>query len=400
MNDKIENILVYMPDSLRWDHRHPFIGDDGVPIKTAAHSTYTFTSMPSMLTGYLPNHHGVYSQRHSLQFDPAEEGLFNIDSLNTYFKANQILAGHFHDAADKVWRHFDESHDVSHIDDLEPPFLYFKADSGGHAPYDNGKEYGSGWEFLYDTAQDSESSFRDYYKNSVQNSAGRLEQMLSELEERGLRESTLVIVTSDHGEHLWEYGGIVGHLHPATPELIHVPTILRHPRIDEAELPKFIHHVDLVPTIFQFLGVDDPYARDGRDFLADDYKPRPAINLTQYYPGKLSDYGEPSIYTQESVWDADGGHVFNRRSIPFRFAFFVVDQIIERKAIGGKWQGFHPNSLKHSLPLYLYSHLQHGTPSFNKDTAEELLSNMKSIEGATTELDQETEERLEDLGYI
>lgn len=400
MDLDVENVLVYMPDSLRWDRRHAFLGDDGVAVKTAAHSTYTFTSVPSMLSGYLPHQHGVYSQRHKPMFDPADEGLFDIQGYNTYLKANQIIAEMFSDAADTVWRHIDESHDESHVDDLEPPFVYFEADSGGHSPYDDGKEHDSGWEFLYETADESRNAFTGYYDTSVENSAERLKNMIEELEDRGLRDNTLIMITSDHGEHLWEHGGLVGHLHPATHKLVHVPTVVRHPDLTGRDLPNFVQHVDLLPTVFDVVGADDPHERDGRSFLNEAYRPRPAVNLTRFHPAKLSSYGNPCLYFQESLWDADGGHVFNQLNLLQRAAFYVVDQFIERKAVGGKWQGFHPSSFRETLPLYLEGHREFGTPDFSKSTAERLLEEKEEITSEMEELDEATEDRLRELGYI
>lgn len=400
MNLNFKNVLIYMPDSVRWDRRDSFSGDNSIQIKTAAHSTYTFTSMPSMLTGYLPHRHGVYSQRHSPMFDPVEEGLFNIAGYNTYIKANQILAGMFEEGVGTVWRHIDESHSVSHVDDLEPPFIYFEADSGGHAPYNNGKDYDSGWEFLHDTANDSDEEFASYYDRSVNDSAERLEQMVDELEDRGLRDDTLIIVTSDHGEHLREYGGLVGHLHPATPELVYVPTVVRHPGIVDQPLPDFIHHVDLLPTVFDVLDVRDDYDRDGESFLRPSYHSRPVINLTQFYPSKLSSLSDPCLYFQESLWDADGGHVFNKHNMFQRVLFYIADQLIERKAMGGKWKGFHPASIRESSHLYLQQHVEFGEPAVSRTKAKQLLNKKEQITSEMTELEDETEDRLRELGYI
>lgn len=399
-SENINNVFIFMPDSLRWDYRGPFIDTDGTAVKTVAQSTYTYVSMPSMFTGYIPQRHGMYSQHHSLQCDPDVESLFALNSHNTYLKANSLVKEHFGDTPDGAWHHIDEEHDQSHIGKLEPPFLYFAVDTGGHAPYDNGKNYEACLDFLRDTANEPQSEYKNYYRRSIISSAARFNRRLSELEQRGLRDSTLVIVMSDHGEHLWEYGGLVDHVHPVTPELVYVPTILYHPDINDDDLPTYIQHVDLLPTVFDILGIEDEFQRDGESFLSSDYRPRPAPNLTQFHPGKLSRVGYPSLYTQESIWDHEGGHVFNQQSTSRRLISYLMDQALERKAMGGRWRGYHQSTLRQTLPLYLSQYIKHGAPNMPKTVAKTILDDVESLSGATESLTAETEQQLEELGYL
>ena len=53
--------------------------------------------------------------------------------------------------------------------------------------------------------------------------------LLARLDELGLKESTLVVLTSDHGESLGEHG-YVGHGRQLSEGIVHIPLIMRYPR--------------------------------------------------------------------------------------------------------------------------------------------------------------------------
>lgn len=356
-----------------------------------------------MLTGLIPQQHGVYSWRHDPQFDVKSDSLLSFDQYNTYLKANRVVAGMFEPAVTEVWSHAEESHEVNHVPDLEPPFVFFTADAGGHAPYDNGQNYDSADAFFADTGDAEPEEIREFYRRSVDNSARRFQQTLDALEDRGLRDETLVIVTSDHGEHLYDYGGLVGHLHPVTPELVNVPTVVYPPDGEALDLPPYVQHIDLVPTVADVLDAKLPNpttTRYGQNVFDDGYETRPATNLARFHPNKLSEFGDPCIYSQQSVWDEGGGHVFNQFSAPLRVFFYVVDQLIERKAIGGQWQGLHPSSLREHAPLYLQGSQVFGAPSVDVSDATEILEMNRPVGSEVNELSKEAEDRLEEMGYI
>ncbi len=70
-----------------------------------------------------------------------------------------------------------------------------------------------------------------------------------------LAENTLIVLTADHGEELWDHGEL-GHEKTAYEELLHVPLLFHHP----SRLPKKadatpVETVDILPTIAGFLGL-------------------------------------------------------------------------------------------------------------------------------------------------
>jgi arylsulfatase A-like enzyme len=82
--------------------------------------------------------------------------------------------------------------------------------------------------------------------------------LLDALDERGLRERTIVIVTSDHGDELLDHGGIE-HSRTYYEEMMHVPLVVRVPgrgegRVVEAQ----VGLIDVAPTVLELLGVPAP----------------------------------------------------------------------------------------------------------------------------------------------
>ena len=84
---------------------------------------------------------------------------------------------------------------------------------------------------------------------------------LEELERRGLAESTLVVVLSDHGEHLAEGDRGLGHgEHLWGSEALRVPFVLRWPGHVAADREVMVRAraIDVAPTLLALLGVEAP----------------------------------------------------------------------------------------------------------------------------------------------
>jgi arylsulfatase A-like enzyme len=88
------------------------------------------------------------------------------------------------------------------------------------------------------------------------------------LEEKGLLENTLLVVTSDHGEAFGEHG-TVSHGHHHHDELLHVPLVcvgpgpFREPRAIDAS----VGLADVMPTFFDFADLRALPGREGRSLL-------------------------------------------------------------------------------------------------------------------------------------
>ncbi len=89
--------------------------------------------------------------------------------------------------------------------------------------------------------------------------------LLEGLQATGLDESTLVVLTADHGEEFADHGGFE-HGHTLFDELVRVPLILRMPgTLAPGVVDTRVAHVDVAPTICALTNVPPAPAFVGRD---------------------------------------------------------------------------------------------------------------------------------------
>jgi len=106
---------------------------------------------------------------------------------------------------------------------------------------------------------------RQMYDAEIRTFDDRLGVLLDELEAQGLLESTIVALTSDHGEEYGEHGGL---LHGRThfQELVRIPLVLAGPGVPVGRrIGVPLHLVDLAPMLYALAGVPPPPRMDGLD---------------------------------------------------------------------------------------------------------------------------------------
>jgi len=89
-------------------------------------------------------------------------------------------------------------------------------------------------------------------------------ELLAGLDRRNLRENTLIIFLSDHGEEFFEHEGFE-HGHTLYDELIKVPLIVSLPRQvpENARLKEHVRLIDIAPTVLDFLGIEPASHMEG-----------------------------------------------------------------------------------------------------------------------------------------
>lgn len=409
---EFRNVVCIVGDAVRWEESHEELKTLGPTVKTVAASLHTPTSFASMFTGVHPRRHGVFgfdrrvprdvpslfdTESHTVAFGPG--------SMNDWLATRQQLFGEV---------------DQTPLASVEEPFLWVTRDGGGHAPYDGfdetGQEYAeeTAKEYLTRNAGDIEQLRADY-RRGITSFLDRVRQCLGRLEERGIREETLVVVTSDHGELLGEHGQ-VGHDVPPAPELVYVPTTFLTPGL-EAELPteELMRHVDLAPTLAGLLGESvDIGECDGRDLTREE----PATTAVNHYGRSFADFLKVASRTRDwnvadrvdshipdlraeyvSLWDRTGGY---SRNCSRRTANLLVPVI----RLAGTPEGKHVRS-RRSYRRYwrtLTNRWQRwGSPVTAEATAKEQISAYRSGEtgrGTRRELGATSRDQLEDLGYL
>lgn len=92
-------------------------------------------------------------------------------------------------------------------------------------------------------------------------------QFIDEMGENGLMNSTVIVITSDHGEELYEHGNVDhGNFYEYT---VRVPLLVYLPKLNsKIERNEVVQSIDIAPTIVQLIGVDLPKEWQGNDLFS------------------------------------------------------------------------------------------------------------------------------------
>ena len=95
-------------------------------------------------------------------------------------------------------------------------------------------------------------------------------EILSGLERNGLADETIVIITSDHGDDLYEPGVTLGHglTFNGGLQANHVPMIVRVPGTPPQVIPETVRLIDVAPTIMEWVGGSPHPSWEGQSFAA------------------------------------------------------------------------------------------------------------------------------------
>ena len=196
--------------------------------------------------------------------------------------------------------------------------------------------------------------------------------LFSSLREHGLYDSTWILVTADHGELLGEHGEM-GHGNLLTQEELHIPFILKPPagleppRRDDST----IQTTDVMPVILDRLGLDVPPGVQG----AAAAEARPPV-VSEVYPlPAWSPHGDWRTLIEgdsKFSWNSRGNHrLYRLDEDPAESNNLIAVMPARARAMQRKLQEF-----IESLPL--------PAPASEEEV----------------ELDPETREALESLGYV
>ena len=90
---------------------------------------------------------------------------------------------------------------------------------------------------------------------------------LDELDERGRFDDSMVVLTSDHGEELFEHGGFE-HGHAMWTEVLQVPMIIWGPGVTPGREDEPVSLVDVAPTVLDWVGARKSVTFDGISLAA------------------------------------------------------------------------------------------------------------------------------------
>lgn len=147
--------------------------------------------------------------------------------------------------------------------DTDRPFISFMFFESPHARYYFPPEDAIREPYLEDFNYASMSLERDIeliynrYVNSCHHLDSQFARVIDFLQDEGLLDSTIVILTGDHGEEFLE-NGHWGHNSGFSEQQVRVPLILWIPGSDHKEETGMTSHLDIIPTILPILGVKSP----------------------------------------------------------------------------------------------------------------------------------------------
>ena len=316
------NLLLISLDTLRADHlgcygyarpTSPFLdrlASQGVLFEQAyATSPWTLPSHASLFTGLYPSQHGVMTEELSLPTDlpTLAEALRGRDFATAGFVSGIFLGPRF-----GLGRGFERygviptraesggsATSLSATDRVsagglewlatrqERPFFLFLHYFDIHSDYRPEPRFAALFGEPYhgpvdgSTRQlraflrgqiaidaDGRAHLVDLYDAEIRQLDQGLEELFAQLRERGALDQTIVVVTADHGEELFDHGGVF-HGRTQYQEMLRVPLILAGPGIPSGlRIDQPVSLIDLAPTLLTLLGALVPSAVSGRDLAS------------------------------------------------------------------------------------------------------------------------------------
>lgn len=143
-------------------------------------------------------------------------------------------------------------------------------------------------------------AYANHYFAAVSGIDEQFGRLMERLEQLGIADNTIVVLTSDHGELLGSHGMMAKHTWHE--ESIGVPFIIRWPdRIAAGSTIEVLNTVDIMPTLLELLDVPIPHTVEGRSWAAhmtgrheagstseDEASPQDHRALISAYPGRLN----------------------------------------------------------------------------------------------------------------
>jgi membrane-anchored protein YejM (alkaline phosphatase superfamily) len=147
--------------------------------------------------------------------------------------------------------------------DPSRPFMTFMFFESPHGPYNFPEEcairkpYATDLNYLAMDLKGDLTPIKNRYVNSCRHLDTQFARVVAFLGEQGLLDSTVVILTGDHGEEFMEKGRW-GHASEFSEEQVRVPLVVRAPGGKAAVVDRMTSHLDLAPTVMTLLGVTNP----------------------------------------------------------------------------------------------------------------------------------------------
>jgi len=263
----------------------------------------TPTSFAAAFTGRLPAR--VFKDWKLTAEHTLAEAFTSAGYLTAAFMNNaQVSSERGFDRGFRDYRYYTSSGDMDVLREVMPWFEENKHQKlfawihfiNPHSPYAYRKLasqfYDDAYEGPYERTTDNEfetdqprdiARIRSLYDGEVYFVDFIFGSLVRHLNELGLVEKSVILLTSDHGEEFKERGGFQhGKLFE---EHIRIPLLMSHPDVTEMQRNRtLVSNMDFLPTLLHLAGLSLPWAVDGRDLLAPREEPAELISLAMTAP--------------------------------------------------------------------------------------------------------------------
>jgi uncharacterized protein len=150
-------------------------------------------------------------------------------------------------------------------DDARPFFGFLFLD-GPHGPYSYPKEFDmfkpsmEQVNYLNVGKEETKLPLYNRYRNAVFFDDHVTGDLIKAIEDRGLMNSTIIMITGDHGEEFNE-SGYWGHASAFSEQEIHVPLLMHVPGHSPSKIHRLTSHMDLPATMLEFMGCTTDHAQ-------------------------------------------------------------------------------------------------------------------------------------------
>jgi arylsulfatase A-like enzyme len=184
---------------------------------------------------------------------------------------------------------------LNEVSKTDEPFFWHVFYSCNHLPYRNPEPYSSMFtdpdykgpnkngvafdidEFIGGTDLENKwkalpdkeiQQIRDLYDGCTRQFDDNVGEILKALEKCGLADNTIVIITADHGDNLYEEGVTLGHglTFNGGLQANHIPLLVKLPNAEARTIPEQVRLIDILPTLADLLEVEKPSSWEGQSF--------------------------------------------------------------------------------------------------------------------------------------
>jgi len=331
------NVIILVVDCLRGSQLScrgyprettPFLDKFGSKFRAISASCWTHPAVASLLTGLYPHNHNAIMGDKIKNFEhlenlhtirksvPTLPEILSLSGYRVYFRAAVEVAAYPFKGRDilniiKGYAIADLAlaNLASWISKKSGPFFAYVQLADLHEPLQPPQNFRNffgevkdlpqidRWSFIMREKQQG-AQFQEYkenrillYDNALRYVDHAIEKFYDTLKGMGLVDSTVLIITADHGEEFWEHAALeagnfydprgfcgVGHGHSVFNELIEIPFLISGPGVPDRQGGRPISQVDIMPTVLDLLKVKHKLKFDGQSILGKQEPERPLLS--------------------------------------------------------------------------------------------------------------------------